>query len=255
MALYRLAIATIFRKKAWVIAALAVGLLPFVLPLLSTATENPVLVQPTRAQTAWTLLWISSLFWGLFVAARLGEHHNQSGLGEYFLTTGVSSTRQLAMLWLATMTFIAPLALLAAAVCLIGAMPAAPDEQSMWWATNLQYVALFLLVVSPLLALASALASRFGATAGYIATLGLAIYGLYGVGYLDMLFRLDGNSALEWAWLLSPHFHFADITNRLVFKLGAIETRAFFNIAIYLSGILLVLVSLSRMLFRTRSFA
>ena len=256
MALYRLAIATIFRKKAWVVAAFAVGVLPFLLPLLSTATENPsVLMQPTRALTAWTLLWIASMFWGFFVAARIGEHHNQSGLGEYFLTAGMSSTRQLAMLWLAVMTFIVPLALLAAAVCLIGAMPSAPDEQSMWWATNFQYVALFLLVIAPLIALALAVASRFGATAGYIATLGLAIYGLYGVGYLDMLFRLDGNSVLEWIWLASPHFHFANITNRLIFKLGAIETHAFFNIAVYLTGILLVLVAISRATFRTRSFA
>jgi hypothetical protein len=255
MGLYRLAAATILRKKAWVIAGFAVGALPFLLPLVSTAAENPILVEPTRAQTAWTMLWIAALFWGLFAGARLGEQHNRSGLGEYFLTAGISATRQLSVVWLAVMSFLAPLALLAMAVCLLGAMPARPDEQAMWLATNLQYAALFLLVLAPLVALATALASRFGATAGYVLSLGLGLYGLYGVGYLDMLFRLESNPVLEWAWLGSPHFHFADITNRLIFKLGALETRAFLDVVLYLAGILCVAAALSRVCFRTRSFS
>lgn len=255
MDLYKLIVATILRKKAWVVAAFAVAALPFLLPLISTAAENPVLVEPTRAQTAWTLLWVASLFWGLFASAHLGEQHSQSGLGEYFLTTGVSSTRQLTIIWLAMMTFIVPLAVLAAIVCLAGAMPGRADEQAMWWITNLQYIALFLLAIAPLAALATALASRFGATAGYVISLGLGLYGLYGVGYLDTLFHLEASPLLEWAWLASPHFHFADITNRLIFKLGALETRSFLDIAVYLGGVMLMLSGLSRICFRTRSFS
>lgn len=255
MGLYRLTISTILRTRSWVIAAFAVGVLPFLLPLVSTAAENPVLVEPTRAQTAWTMLWVTALFWGLFVGARLGEQHNRSGLGEYFFTAGVSATRQLGLIWLGVMSFLAPLTLLAAAVCLLGAMPARPDEQAMWWLTNLQFAGLFLLVIAPLVALATALASRFGATAGYVATVGLGLYGLYGVGYLDMLFQLESNPLLEWVWLGSPHFHLADITDRLVFKLGAIDGPRFLDVTIYLTGILAIAAGLARLCFRTRSFS
>lgn len=255
MGLYRLTVSTILRRKAWALAAFAVAVVPFLLPLVSTAAENRVLLEPTRAQTAWTMLWLTALLWGLFAGARTGEQHNRSGLGEYFLSTGIPATRQLSLIWLGVMSFLAPLALLAAAVCLVGAMPSRPGEQALWVVTNLQFAALFVLVIAPLVALAIALASRFGATAGYVVTLGIGLYGLYGVGYLDMLFRLESNPLLEWAWLASPHFHLADLTNRLIFKLGAVEARSFVDVAVYLAGIFAVAAALARLCFRTRSFS
>ena len=95
MRLFRLTLATIFHRKAWAICALAVIALPFVLPLISSATEKPILVQPARILAAWDTLWICTLLWGFFTAAREGEANARSGIGEYFLTTGVSATRQL----------------------------------------------------------------------------------------------------------------------------------------------------------------
>lgn len=80
MRLYRLTIATIFQRKAWAICLLAVILLPFALPLISSATEKPSLVQPARILAAWNTLWCCTLLWGFFTAARQGEDNATSGM-------------------------------------------------------------------------------------------------------------------------------------------------------------------------------
>ncbi len=252
MRLFRLTLATIFQRKSWAICAFAVAVLPFALPLISSATEKPILVQPARIQAAWSCLWICALIWGFFTAARQGEANARSGIGEYFLTTGKSATRQLFEIWLAVFCYIAPLAIIAGCISQFAALPADPAERSMWWVLNLQYVSLFLLVMGPLLALAIAIASRFGGIAGFAATFGIAVYGLYGVGYLDNMLKLEENPLLQSVWLFSPHYRFADLTQRLYFKTGALPTEAYWNMVIYFIGILAVVGGLSRMSFRAK---
>lgn len=252
MRLFRLTFATIFQRKAWAICAFAVICLPFVLPLISSATEKPLLVQPARILAAWNTLWICSLIWGLFTAAREGETNAKSGIGEYFLTTGVSTTRQLFEIWLAVFSFIAPLTILTALICQFAAAPADPAEHSMWWVLNAQYAALFLLVIAPLLALSTALASRFGGITGFSVTLLITLYGLYGVGYLDQMLKLEANPILRSLWLFSPHYRFADLTQRLYFKAGALPTEAFWMMLLYFAGILAVYTGISRLCFRTK---
>jgi hypothetical protein len=252
MRLFRLTFATIFQRKAWAICAFAVICLPFVMPLISSATEKPLLVQPARILAAWNTLWICSLIWGLFTAAREGENNAKSGIGEYFLTTGVSATRQLFEIWLAVFCFIAPLTVLTALICQFAAAPADPVEHSMWWLLNAQYTALFLLVVAPLLALATALASRFGGITGFSVTLLITLYGLYGVGYLDQMLKLEANPLLRGLWAFSPHYRFADLTQRLYFKTGALPTEAFWMMMLYFAGILAVYTGISRLCFRTK---
>lgn len=252
MRLFKLTFATLFQRKAWAICAFAVIALPFVLPMISSATEKPILVQPARIQAAWGTLWVCTLVWGLYAASRQGESNARSGIGEYFQTTGVSGTRQLFQIWLAVFSFIAPLAIITAAICQFGATPAHPDEKAMWWTLNLQYVTLFLLVTGPLVALAIAIASRFGGIAGFAMTLGLALYGLYGVGYLDNMLKLEPNPALQSIWLFSPQYRFADLTQRLYFKTGALPTSAFWGMVVYFAGILAVYAGISRLCFRTK---
>jgi len=253
MRLFRLTLATIFQRKAWIICAFAVAVLPFVLPLLSSATEKPHLVQPARIQATWAALWVCTLVWGLFTAAKQGETNARSGLGEYFLTTGITPIRQLIAIWLAILCFIVPLTLAAAAVTQFGAMPAATAERPMWWAMNLQYASLFVLVTAPLIALALALASRFGSVAGFTATITLALYGLYGVGYLDNMLKLEENPVLQGVWLFSPQYRFADLTQRLYFKSGALPASAYLSMAGYYTGILAILAGISAITFRTKS--
>lgn len=252
MRLFRLTFATIFQRKAWAICAFAVICLPFVMPLISSATEKPLLVQPARILAAWNTLWVCSLVWGLFTAAREGENNAKSGIGEYFLTTGVSATRQLFEIWLAVFCFIAPLTIITALICQFAAAPADPVEKSIWWVLNAQYAALFLLVIAPLLALSTALASRFGGITGFSVTLLITLYGLYGVGYLDQMLKLEANSILRGLWLFSPHYRFADLTQRLYFKTGALPAEAFVMMLLYFAGILGVYTGISRLCFRTK---
>jgi hypothetical protein len=252
MRLFRLTFATIFQRKAWAICAFAVICLPFVMPLISSATEKPLLVQPARILAVWNTLWICALVWGLFTAAREGENNAKSGIGEYFLTTGVSATRQLFEIWLAIFCFIAPLTILTALICQFAAAPADPVEHSMWWLLNAQYAALFLLVIAPLLALATALASRFGGITGFSVTLLITLYGLYGVGYLDQMLKLEANPILRGLWVFSPHYRLADLTQRLYFKTGALPAGAFWMMMLYFAGILAVYSGISRLCFRTK---
>lgn len=252
MRLFRLTLATIFQRKAWAICAIAVIALPFALPMISSASEKPILVQPARIQAAWGTLWVCTLLWGLFTAAREGETNAKTGVGEYFQTTGLSATRQLFEIWLAVFCFVAPLALITAAICQFGASPSDPVEKPMWWTLNLQYVTLFLLVTGPLLALATAIASRFGGITGFATTFGISLYGLYGVGYLKNMLQLEENPILRGVWLYSPHYDFADLTQRLFFKTGAIPSSDFWSMILYFGGILAVYAGISRLCFRTK---
>lgn len=252
MKLFRLTLATVFQRKAWAICLFAILALPFVLPVISSASEKPLLIQPARIQAAWSTLWICTLLWGLFTAARQGENNARSGIGEYFLTSGTSATRQLFQIWLALFCFIAPLAIVTAAICQFAAAPADPVEKSMWWTLNIQYLTLFLAATAPLLALATALASRFGGITGFAVTLGLAIYGLHGVGYLENMLKLEENSFLQAIWLYSPHYRFADLTQNLYFKTGALPTAAFWKMTLYFAGIFAIYAGISRICFRTK---
>ena len=255
MRLYRLTTTTLFRRNSWVVCVFAVGVLPFLLTQISSGTENPVLMKPAIAQATWAMALLSAIFWGFFTAAKQGESNARSGLGEYFLTTGVSASRQLFEMWLSVFTFLAPLPLISAAICLLAASPAAAEESRMWLATNFQYAALYLIVVAPLVGLAMAVASRFGNITGFLASSTLAIYGLYGVGYLKLLGNLEDNAVLKWIWTASPHYHFADPTERLRYKLGAIAWDKFPLLLAYFGGILLVYAAISRLVFRARATA
>lgn len=253
MRLFRLTFATILQRRAWAICAFAVLVLPFALPMISSATEKPILMQPARIIAAWGTLWVNTLLWGFFTAAREGEANAKSGVGEYFQTTGMSSTRQLFEIWLAVFCFVAPMAILTAAICQFAAAPADPVERSMWLVLNAQYTALFLMVTAPLLAFATAIASRFGGITGFAIALFISLYGLYGIGYLDNLLKQETNPILHTIWLFSPHYNFVqDLTQRLCFKTGALPTQAFWTMTLYFGGILSVYVGLSRLCFRTK---
>jgi hypothetical protein len=171
------------------------------------------------------------------------------------VTSGISSTRQLFEIWLAVFCFIAPMTLATALICQLAAAPADPLERALWWVLNTQYAALFMLVLAPLLMLATALASRFGAITGFAFTLTLALYGLYGVGYLDNMLKIEANPVLHGIWVLSPQYRFADLSQRLYFKSGSLPTAAFWSMTVYFTGILAVLTGLSRLCFRTQPSA
>jgi hypothetical protein len=241
------------QRKVWIIALFCVLLLPLILPYLTPYESNPTLLEPARAQAAWVCLWMVSIAWLFYQAARFGDDTARSGLGAYFLSSGVSGLSQMTQIWLACLTFLFPLVALTLAICFIGAMPGDSGEAKMWVATNLQYAALFLLVVTPLMMLAISAGSRFGSTIGYLIPLCLSIYGIYGVGYLAMMADVQSNLVLDLIYVMSPHYHLADLTPRLVFKHGSMLSAEFLQLVVYFAGIKMVLAMISTLTFQPKA--
>ena len=241
------------QRKVWIIALFCALVLPIVLPYLTPYESNPSLLEPARAQAAWGCLWVVTIAWLFFQAARFGDDTARSGLGAYFLSSGVSGLSQMIQIWLACLSFLLPLVLIALVICFIGAMPSDSAQAQMWIATNLQYAALFLLVVTPLMMVAVSVGSRFGSTVGYLIPLCMSVYGMYGVGYLAMMTDAQSNLLLDWLYVVSPHYHLADLTPRLVFQHGSMLSSEFLQLVVYFAGIKMVLAMLSTLTFQPKA--
>ena len=253
MNLFKITLQTLLARKAWVVALFGIGVLPFVLPILVPSEFALGLVDPARAQAAWVILWLATTFWLFGQGARQGAQNVQSGLGTYFHSMGQGSVRQLFEVWLAHAIILIPLVLCAMLVCCLGA---APDVNvGSWILTNIQYGVLFLLVTLPLLMLAIALGSRFGTLVGYLLTTGLTFYGLYGVGYLEVATKVETNGLIRFIYALSPQYHLADLTEQLVFQMGALGSLLFFHIFLYLGGLSLITSAGSILAYRTTAKA
>ncbi len=253
MTIYKLGLNVVLYRKLWIVAILVMIGGPIVLPLLSPVEFHRGLLEPARAQAAWGLAWGVSLLWVFYQSAAIGDHFRKSGLCEYFSSKGFSPSRQIAELSLVVMTFLVPIAITAMLVTLLFAMPSDATEAAHWVKTTIQAGLLFLLVTIPLSVLALSLANRFGCTVGYLVTLSLAIYGLYGVGYLDQLFKENSVPLIEWMWLASPHYHLADLTPRFIFKAGSLETESFFQMIFYFGSLSGIILLMSRMSYSIKS--
>lgn len=252
MNLYKLTLTTILTRKTFLIFAVLFFVLPLALPLMTPWEEKPQLIEPARAQTAWGMLWLLALGWLFFQAASFGDRWSSRGVLEYVKTLGSSRLSQLGQIWMSCLTPFVGFVAVVVAICLLFAMPGDPVEAKLWVATNLQYAWLFMLVVAPLSLLAIALGTRINATAAYVVTGALAAYGLFGIGYLDFFLSQTGQPFFDFLYLVSPHYHLADLTNRLVFKLGALDSASFLHSTLYLAGVGLVLAAISCILYREK---
>lgn len=250
MELYKLTLVSILNRKTFAIFGVLLIVLPFVLPFMTPWESKPSLLEPARAQAAWVLLWVCAFAWLFFQAAMIGDKWSSFGLLEYFKTTGVPRWKQMTQIWLSCATVFSVFCLAAFAISTFTAMPGDPVEARHWLATNVQYLLLFLLVVCPLSLLAIALGTRLNGAAAYAITVGLALYGMFGIGWLETFLVDNENFLLNGIYILSPHYHVADLTSRLVFKLGALEWSDLASMAIYLGGVGLVASGLAFQLFR-----
>ncbi len=252
MPLFKLTLKTIIARNTYLVFLLALVLLPLLLPYLTPWEEKPSLFAPARAQTAWALLWVISLLWLLYQAAMMGHDGASQGVLEYFKTLGMKRRSQMGQLWANSLLFCGICLALVLAVSLLLARPGNPEETGMWIATNLQYALLYLLAIAPLLLLATALGTRVNGTAAYVVTAGIAVYGLYGIGYLDFFLSQSGNPVVDALYVISPHYHLADLTNRLVFQMGPLETSAFALMVAYFVALAVVIIGVSSLLFRVK---
>ncbi len=250
MELFKLTLASIITRKTFVIFGVLLLALPFVLPLMTPWESKPSLLEPARAQAAWSLLWMAALSWLLFQGATIGDRWSSHGILEYFKTLGVSKRKQMGQLWLSCFTVFAGFALITFVISTFTALPGDPIEARHWIITNLQYLLLFLLVVSPLLVLAISLGTRLNGAAAYAITISLALYGLFGIGQLEVFLADNKHTVLNVLYVISPHYHLSDLTSRLVFKLGAIPMAQMGQISAYLGGLAIITVGISYPLYR-----
>lgn len=221
-------------------------------PWLTPWEEKPSLVEPARAQTAWIIAWLFALSWGISQAASFGDQWSSKGVLEYLSCLGKSRLGRLLQLWGSLLAACSACVALAVLISVTTALPHARAEAGMWVATNLQYAWLFMLVMGPLLLLATALGTRLSATAAYCLVAGMAFYGLVAIGYLDLFVAKGGNPLIQFVYLISPHYHLADLSERLVFKMGALEFVPFLQITTYLLGIGCLVAGAGCLLYRER---
>lgn len=250
MELYKLTLVSILNRKTFAIFAFLLVALPFVLPYVTPWESKPSLLEPARAQMAWVLLWATAISWLLFQGATIGDRWSSHGILEYFKTLGVSRRQQMLQIWLSCFTVFAGMILITFVISTFTAMPGDPLEARQWLITNFQYVLLFTLVVAPLLTLAISLGTRFNGAAAYALTIGIALYGLFGISFLEVFLADNKNAFLNLIYLFSPHYHLSDLTSRLVFKLGSVPWGELGRIAGYLGGLALLMTGLSYQLYR-----
>ncbi len=250
MELYKLTLASILTRKTFAIFGVMLLALPFVLPQMTPWETKPTLLEPARAQAAWVLLWTAALGWLLFQGATIGDRWSSHGILEYFKTLGVSKRKQMTQLWLSCFTVFSGFALITFVISTFTALPGDAVEAKHWIITNLQYLLLFHLVVAPLLILAIALGTRLNGAAAYAITIALALYGLFGIGQLEVFLADNKHAILNVLYVISPHYHLSDLTSRLVFKLGAIPAGELTQIASYLGGLAILTVGISYPLYR-----
>lgn len=252
MPLFRLTFKTIIARNTYLVFLLVLVLLPLILPYLTPWEEKPGVYKPARAQTAWGILWIVSLVWIFYQSALMGHDGASQGVLEYFKTLGMKRRSQMCQLWANSLLLCGVCLALVLGISLLMAMPDEPEAKGMWVMTNLQYAVLYLMVVAPLFLLATALGTRINATAAYVITAGIAVYGLWGIGYLDFFLSQSGNPVMDALYVVSPHYHLADLTTRLVFQMGPLESSVFLKILAYFLGLDLVIIGISALLFRVK---
>ena len=250
MELYKLTLASLLTRKTFAIFAFILIVFPFVLPIMTPWETKPSLLEPARAQTAWVLLWIAAFGWLIFQGATVGDRWSSNGILEYFKTIGVTKHKQIAQIWLSCFTIFSGFAIITFVISTFTALPGNPIEAEHWVITNIQYLFLFLLVVAPLLVLAIALGTRINGAAAYAVTISLALYGMFGIGHLEVFIADNNNPVLNLLYVVSPHYHLSDLTSRLVFKLGAVPAGELAQIASYLGGLALLTLGISYPLYQ-----
>ena len=240
------------RGSCWLLLA-GMPLFGWLAPLLTPWEENPQILQPARAQAAWTYAWLALLTWLPFQATALGHRLHREGMLEHFRAGGKGPFNLWAQMSAAILVWMLALMLAAMVVCVTICLPKQPAEAQLWVNLVMQYGALYTLAGIPLVMLAVALGTRTAEVIAFLAPVALLIVGLFGAAWLTPLLGPAGTAGLRTFWLALPHYHLADLTSRLVFKMGPLTSSDFIGSATCLALQGAALCLFSRCLFRTRS--
>ncbi len=251
--LFRLGLAGLMsRGSGWLLLGGAV-VFAWLLPLVAPWEENPQILQPARAQALWAYAWLAALSWLPFQAAALGHRLRSEGMLEHAHASGTGRVSLGLQLGGAVWVWLLVLTLIAAVLTCTWCLPGRASEAGLWLQLVGQYTALYLLCAAPLVLLAVALGTRTAEVIAFLVPTGLLVTGLFGAAWLAPLLGGSSSELLQALWLAVPHYHLADLTPRLVFKMGPLPASDFLASAavLALQGLALSLTGLC--LFRTRS--
>ena len=239
------------RGSCWLILVFGV-ISSWLSPLLTSWEEYPVIFQPARAQAVWLYAWLMLFTWVPFQSAVYGRRVCITGLFEFFYAHGIRVNSLWLQLGASVMIWVGLIILLATLVCLGPCMPNQADDAIAWTQLVLQYAVLYGIVAVPVVLLSLALATRLGEVIGYLASVVWLSMGLFAAPFIEPILT-EGNS--PWGhglWLLFPHAHLADLTPRLVFKMGPLPSADFLSsiACLGLQGVGIIL--LGKCLFRVR---
>jgi hypothetical protein len=227
------------------LVCLIIPLLGWSLPMITPWQTQAVFLQPTRVQTSWMLLWLSLVIFFLFQAASLGRELSSDGLLEHTEASGRKWSRALFPILAAVSSWVVVSLLMVVGLSWV-CRPALMAEASAWNELLLQQALLFAISVPGLLGLAAGLGTRFSQAVACLAPLFLWLSG-WGLSswleswILQVLPELGGLLIH-----LLPRYDLADLTARLVFKLGPLPSNLFARISLMLSMQSLGLILISR---------
>lgn len=222
-------------------------------PLLTPWQENPNILQPARAQAAWVYAWLILATWLPFQAAALGRRLRTDGLLEFQRARGAGPLSLCAQISASILIWMLLVTVFACLICVTMCLPKHPDEARLWLELVLQYATLYTLVAVPLVLLGVALGTCAGEVIAFLVPAFLLFTGLIAASWLEPVLTGSSSFLHRLAWLGLPHYHLADLTPRLVFKMGPLPLGDFLRsgACLALQGAAITLTSLC--IFRTRS--
>jgi hypothetical protein len=253
LALFRLCLAGLLKRGSCWLLLLGLFVFMWVVPLMTPWDEQPQILQPARAQAAWVYLWITLFTWIPFQAASLGRRLRAQGLLEFAKARGEGEISIYLQMGAAIVLWLLLLVGLATGLCVWLCSPRDPLEARIWVDLLLQYAALVVVAGAPLCFLGVALGTRAGEVVAFLVPVVVLFCGLVAASWLAPLLAGSELALFRSAWVLLPHYHLADLTPRLVFKMGPLNSADFRDAALCLIAQGAALTLFGRCLFRTRS--
>jgi hypothetical protein len=240
------------RGSCWILLLLGI-LFAWLAPLVTPWEEKPLILQPARAQAAWMFAWLALFTWLPFQAAALGHRIRKQGILEHLQAAGQNRLNLCLQLNASIFVWLVAVALLAMIVCLGFCMPRIEADANSWMVLVLQYTALYILAAVPLIVLGVTLGTRTHEIIAFMVPVSLLFLGLFGGIWLAPFFAQSDSVIGKLLWVTMPHYHLADLTPRLVFKMGPLPTVDFLRTAgvLALEGAAFTFLGLCA--FRTRS--
>ncbi len=239
------------RGSCWLVLC-GVMLFAWLMPMLTPWEENPQILQPARAQASWVYLWLMMFSWLPFQAAIFGHRVCRDGLLDHLSAAGSKKFSLCLQITAAVVIWLLVLVLLGVLICGTVCLPKRHEEAVLWWQLLAQYGLLYSLCGIPLLWLAVALGTRVSEIIAFLMPVGLLFIGLFGAVWFVPLLEGSDNGLTRTFWMMLPHYHLADLTPRLVFKLGPLSTADFTTSVLILSSQGAALILFGLCLFRTR---